>query len=203
MIWLWLACGVPDDSDVRVDTDPVVVDTDPIPDEDTDGDGSPDGSDCEKYDPTVYPGNTEVPWNSKDDDCDGRTDADGAYSGSVSVKANTVYDGKSYSWTLVCPTTLQRTGSTLSFDVFCTTDPEVPLQRQALGEELHVEQLDNIAAVDNFVGSARVWSSDGWDSTGSASASWSGDKVSMAVALDSVFLDFTGAGSVTWTGAGR
>lgn len=201
LAWV-LACTVPDDPADDTDADTSVVDTDidTQPAEDTDGDGSPDDADCAKYDPTVFPGAAEVAWNGKDDDCDGRTDADGDYTGTVSVRANTVYDGKSYSWTLSCPTTLRRTGSSVAFDVVCTTDPDVPIQRQALGEELHVEELDNIAAEGWLAGDARVWSTDGWDSVGSASASWTGDNVAMTVGLDSVFLDFTGAGTVRWSG---
>ncbi len=46
---------------------------------DSDGDGVVDSDDCAPDDPSVYPGNTEVLGNGKDDDCDPTTPDDCSY----------------------------------------------------------------------------------------------------------------------------
>ena len=46
-------------------------------DDDDDDDGTPDSDDCAPLDPTAHPGATEA-CNGRDDDCDGKTDEEGA-----------------------------------------------------------------------------------------------------------------------------
>ena len=76
MLMLLLACGEPDPAkDALADT----ADTAPVDDGDRDGDGVPDEADCDPDNNNVYPGHAEIPYNGRDDDCDGEdlTDADG------------------------------------------------------------------------------------------------------------------------------
>lgn len=53
----------PADDSTPVDSEPVLVDTD--------GDGTADSADCDPNDPYTYPGAREVPYDGKDQDCDG------------------------------------------------------------------------------------------------------------------------------------
>ena len=80
LLWLGL-CGVSllgCGSKVEDSGTPVVEDT--APPLDTDGDGVPDEDDCDPYDPYVYPGMDDIPYDGKDNDCAGDgdvTDYDG------------------------------------------------------------------------------------------------------------------------------
>ena len=71
---LLVACdgGKPADDSSPVDSEePQIVDTD--------GDGTADSADCDPTDPYTYPGAREVPYDGKDQDCDGEdiNDVDG------------------------------------------------------------------------------------------------------------------------------
>ena len=72
LIALLAACA-PDTKDTApvADTDEPVVDTD--------GDGVPDTTDCDPADPDTYPGAREIPYDGRDQDCDGEdiVDVDG------------------------------------------------------------------------------------------------------------------------------
>ena len=71
------------DADTDTDTD---ADTDADSDTDLDGDGSDASVDCDDHDPDVYPGAEET-WDDVDEDCDDLVDADGTWSGTMSVDA--------------------------------------------------------------------------------------------------------------------
>ena len=51
-------------------------DTAPEVGNDRDGDGVPDDADCDPDNANVYPGHSEVPYNGRDDDCDGFDESD-------------------------------------------------------------------------------------------------------------------------------
>ncbi|MCB9742145.1 MAG: hypothetical protein H6740_06065 [Alphaproteobacteria bacterium] len=61
----------PVDSGVEVPDD-----SGPVEEVDADGDGVPSTEDCDDQDRSVYPGNTETPYNGVDDDCDEGTPDD-------------------------------------------------------------------------------------------------------------------------------
>ena len=63
-----LACsGDPkDDTDTDTDLTPVC-----LPEDDKDGDGFCPPEDCDDDNLNVYPGANEIPYNNRDDDCDG------------------------------------------------------------------------------------------------------------------------------------
>jgi hypothetical protein len=67
--------GLDDDCDGLVDEDEDGVEDGICPPEDADGDGYPDGEDCDDSDPDVHPGADEE-CNGIDDDCDGVVDED-------------------------------------------------------------------------------------------------------------------------------
>ncbi len=63
---LLMACPETAENTDKADTDTAVSSG-----VDSDGDGVPDSADCDPDDPYVYPGHYEIPYNGKDDDCDG------------------------------------------------------------------------------------------------------------------------------------
>jgi hypothetical protein len=67
--------GLDDDCDGLVDEDEDGVEHAVCPPVDSDGDGYPDGDDCDDGDPNVHPGADEE-CNGVDDDCDGQVDED-------------------------------------------------------------------------------------------------------------------------------
>ncbi|MBW2257449.1 MAG: putative metal-binding motif-containing protein [Deltaproteobacteria bacterium] len=62
---------------------------------DEDGDGYPDGVDCDDTDPTVYPGATEY-FDRKDNDCDGAADISSEYRWLVEQEPNDTLFGQCY-----------------------------------------------------------------------------------------------------------
>ena len=67
--------GLDDDCDGLIDEDEDGVEGGVCPPVDADGDGYPDGEDCDDEDPDVFPGADEE-CNGIDDDCDGQVDED-------------------------------------------------------------------------------------------------------------------------------
>lgn len=202
LAFLLLGCPAADDTDagetddvVDSDADSDVPDTD-VAVEDVDQDGHFTPSDCDDYDPAVHPGASEA-WNGDDDDCDGVVDANGAYAGTERVDASVIYEGKRHDWTLDCPSTLERTGSSFTFTVTCTPPPEDALAVQLLGESFVVEEIENVATAGAWAGLLRVTSSDGWDTDGTGTLTWSGfDETALRLTVDAAFLELSGTGTL-------
>lgn len=79
LLWLLFACEPASEADKSTGDTGDTADTagETLPDRD--GDGVPDASDCDPDNENVYPGHAEIPYNGRDDDCDGAdaTDVDG------------------------------------------------------------------------------------------------------------------------------
>lgn len=88
---------------------------------DDDRDGYLSDVDCDDDDPDVYPGVPEV-WNGVDDDCDGRADADGVYTGDLNVVIKIALDGRPRVLRLTCPASLGRSGSEADLEAGCLID---------------------------------------------------------------------------------
>ena len=70
LLFFALACDpAPTDTGDKSSTD--TADTAVEVTDDRDGDGVPDASDCDPDNENVYPGHAEIPYNGRDDDCDG------------------------------------------------------------------------------------------------------------------------------------
>jgi hypothetical protein len=206
VIALLLACHAGPDSDVDTDTDrPIAVDTDTTvdtdrpPPEDVDQDGFATTTDCDDYDPAVHPGAAES-WNGDDDDCDGRIDGDGTYSGTHHVDGAAIVEGQTVRFAVDCPTELVRAGPHLAFTATCTPDPSDTTATMLIGEQMTIREQENIATDGHWAGSTRVESSDGWHVAGTGTATWDGwAAVALTTRLDTVSLDLTGSGTLDLT----
>lgn len=159
--------------------------------QDRDGDGFPASEDCDDSDPLSNPGATEE-WNAVDDDCDGRVDADGRYTGELELSAVAVYEGESHSYRLRCPGELERAGPVLTVAITCTPDPEDDLAVLLLGESLRFTLAAEDASGPDWSGSVEV---DGgtWTSRAAASIGFVElrDPV-LELQMDTVSLDLSG-----------
>ena len=188
--------GETGDTSVPEDTSPP-EDTGPPPPADLDSDGVTDETDCDDYDPTVYPGADEL-YDEKDNDCDERVDANGIYEGSVSVSASAIYEGVSYSFSLDCPTTLQRVLEEVDFSAMCTTDGS-EMALLLLGETVEIVMDSSNVPEGSWSGRFEFISSNGWDTNGNGTLTWSGlDTVNMLATLDTFSLDASVSGSVDY-----
>ncbi len=186
--------GETGDTSVPVDTSGP-EDTGPPPPADLDSDGVTDDTDCDDYDPTVYPGADEL-YDEKDNDCDDRIDANGVYVGSVSVSASAVYEGVSYSFSLDCPTTLQRALKEVDFSAMCTTDGS-EMALILLGETVEIVMDSSNVTEGSWSGRFEFISSNGWDTNSDGTLTWSGlNTVNMLATLDTFSLDASVSGSV-------
>jgi hypothetical protein len=194
-----------DTRDSAGDTAPDTSDTGtPDPLRDLDGDGVSEDIDCDDRDPGRTPGRAEA-WDGVDNDCDGRADADGRFVGGLPVVASAVYEGRTYTFRLVCPVTLVRERRRIELSLTCTPDSADASAQLLLGATL------TLTAVDTYVAWGPSWSdtiplvsSSGWDTDAEVRAAWTEapgvgdplDGVDVSVDVRAPFLTLSGAGMV-------
>ena len=186
--------GAADDSGLAPDTadETGAADTSPV---DLDGDGFAEGEDCDDRAPAVNPG-AQALWNELDDDCDGVIDADGAWSGEITLEATAVYEGRPYSFRLDCPVEGARAHGDLQFAVTCTPDPADEDAQRLLGATLTIRSDEPMVSGDFWADTVVLESSNGWDSDGEGTVQW--------IDFDSADLSFSMAGvSLQASGGGR
>lgn len=174
------------DSGGPVDTGEATTDTDDTgAPQDVDDDGFTDDVDCDDFDPNVNP-DAEEAWNGTDDDCDGRVDGDGTYTGSMTLEFFAIYEGNPVRRTLVCPGTLERTRRAVIWEMVCEVPADDADARVLMGAELSVRTVENIATDGRFSGEIVVVSSDGWETPGSGTLTWDGfDRVAVTATMRS------------------
>lgn len=175
------------------DTDP--PDTGPV---DADQDGVAAADDCDDSDPSAYPGAVEA-WDGVDNDCDGVIDAVGSYTGNVSLSAAAWYEGERYDFSLQCPTTLERGLVDADFAIVCTTNPANEDAQRMLGATVTLSPHDtHMWELKEWEGDVDVVSSNGWDTLGAGTVRWTSmTRATVAVTLNTRYLDLSGSGSVT------
>ncbi|MCK6523864.1 hypothetical protein L6R49_20850 [Myxococcota bacterium] len=180
--------AAPDDSEEPVDTGEAP--------EDKDGDGVFTPEDCDDRDPAVAPGAEEL-FNGVDDDCDGQTDANGAWSGTADLDATATYEGKRYTFALRCPVTMERDTLYAEWEIVCEPDPDDSWAMLLLGERLTITPLDAYCwDLTLWEGAFIVRSSNGWDSEGEGDLRFTSlSRATLRGELRSVYLnlDFGGA----------
>jgi len=203
MLALLLACstsstiggdtGAPDDTSAAADTAETAE-----PPVDMDADGYPAGEDCMDLNDDVHPGATEL-WNGLDDDCDGVTDAEGDWQGTVDVDATAVYEGHPYSFTLSCPIAGTLAGRSFSFTVTCTSNADNAREVLLLGDTFTLTPKDpTLNDDDTWSGKVVMESSAGWDTTADGSVTWSDlDHAAFEASLSAASLALTTSGPLT------
>jgi hypothetical protein len=166
-----------DDTDLQSETGD--SDTNPGPLLDVDQDGYASDIDCDDYNPMIYPGADEK-WDFKDNDCDGRVDGDGSYTGTTTLKFSVIYEGKLNQWNVPCSGQVQRATNQISIDLTCLTSSlESELATKVMGAEIVVREVDNVAEQAVWGGEVRLDSTADWSTDGAASLVWvSWDRIS-------------------------
>lgn len=183
----------PDDSDSSVDTQDetgvVVVD------EDEDGYARED--DCDDDDASIHPGAEEI-FDGYDNDCDGVIDANGSYSGTLTLQARGWYEGVAHDLEYECPMEMERGLTSAAWVVRCSTESDDRWGRTLIGATLTLEPDDDyLWDLESWEGAVVVTSSDGWDTFADGSLSWNTmEKATLVVGLDATWLDFTGSGKL-------
>lgn len=177
-----------DDSDDPPDTSPI----------DDDGDGAPQGVDCDDSNDRVYPGAEEV-FDGWDNDCDGTTDANGDYTGTFRADARASYRGDAYDFRLRCPTELSRVLSDFTLLVVCETDPDDADAALLLGSCLEMRADDPyLWEHEVWTGRMEITSSNGWDTFADGTLRWSSmDDTTLEVELAATWLSIAGEATLT------
>ena len=184
------------DADADTDADTDTVDTGPF---DSDGDGAVAANDCDDADPAAHPGADEQ-WNDRDDDCDGVVDADGAWAGTIRLRASAIYEGRRYEFTLDCPFSGSRAAGRIDYTVTCTPDPDDPNAQRLLGASLVITPEDPTVSGAAWDDPAMFTSANGWDSRGAGVMTWTSfDRAEARYTLDGVSLDVVADGALTRT----
>lgn len=208
-----LACakGASDADSALVDstgaTDTSIADTadtsataDTSPPRDLDGDGADDTLDCDDRDPERTPGATEA-WDGVDNDCDGRVDADGTFTGAPTLAAAAIFEGRTYRFTAPCEAVAVRERRRLSLDVTCTPDARDADAQRMLGASLTVHAEDSyLDWTGTWTATAPLASASGWDTDADVRLDWpSADArlVQFAARVDAPFLAVNLAGDLT------
>ena len=104
----------------------------------------------------------------------------------------------SWTSTRTCPAEGSRTGTSLSLHIACEPDPDDALAATLMGDELAVDERDNVVLADEWSGEVTVSSSAGWTAAGLGQLVWSDwDHASGSVTMDTVSLDLAGTVSLT------
>lgn len=177
-------------------------DTDPGP-VDADGDGYDDTVDCDDTNPNINPGELET-WDGRDEDCDGRRDADGTFRGTITSRATAIYEGQGYAFDLTCTGALERDGADFTLVVTCPTDPEDEMAQLLLGASVLLQIEEDLDAREadysDWEGRGTVRSSDGWDMWLDATLAWDGfDTVAFAADRTAASLAISAEGDLDWT----
>jgi hypothetical protein len=177
------------------------------PPRDLDGDGVTDDVDCDDRDPGRTPGAAER-WDGEDNDCDGRPDADGTFTGNLPLDATTIYEGRTYRFRLNCPATVRRDRRTLALEAACTPDPADTDAQRTLGASL------TLLAADDWTPWGPTWedtgtltSSSGWDTNAAVRLAWTAtplpgdplDTLQVQAGVNAPYLTLTMTGTLRWT----
>ncbi len=201
---LLLACG-DDATTTTADSAPTgaTTDTQDTGPTDRDQDGVIAKDDCDDLDDRRYPGNEET-WDGVDNDCDELVDGDGAYSGTTTATATTVYEGITRNANLSCDIALTRSLGVLDYTVTCPvthTDPdEEAVWQLIMGEQLVMTIDSGYESVSDQLWSGRttITAEAGWDSTGDAQVAWTSvSEARWSFVLDAAQLGMSGNGTIT------